>query len=92
MTGTDAITHIINLIPLTTKTSIGTKGYASSYDNIWIATNHTKSEYTNNASANPFVATLFPDEEQPFQRALEIISDHTPVSAEFKINKEDDDR
>ncbi len=82
---------VVNLIPATTKTSIGTRGMSKSYDNIWLQERHTAYEFTGRAGAYPFFEDLYPNAENPYRIARKEVSDHVPVWAEFATDRPDDD-
>jgi endonuclease/exonuclease/phosphatase family metal-dependent hydrolase len=85
------IPTIRNLIPSTTKTSIGKSGMANAYDNIWIQDQHTDWEYSGNSGAYYYFNDLYADAANRYQRARTVLSDHVPVWAEFRTDLEDDD-
>jgi endonuclease/exonuclease/phosphatase family metal-dependent hydrolase len=86
-----AIPPMTNLIPAATKTSIGIKGIANAYDNIWMQGNHTSREFTGRVGAYYFFEDLYAERENPYKAAREELSDHVPVWAKFQTALSDDD-
>lgn len=82
---------ITNVIPMDMKTSLGKKGLSESYDNIWLDQTFTSNEYTGNPEAYNFVEALFEGDEDMYGMAKTLVSDHLPVWAEFRTDREDDD-
>jgi deoxyribonuclease-1-like protein len=80
-----------NTIPPTTKTTLDSKKYVSSYDNIWYNATYTANEYTGNTGAIMTVERLFPDDTEGFKLTKQTVSDHVPVWAEFRVDGKDDD-
>lgn len=74
---------IINCISPNLKTTIGSKGYANQYDNIFISKIYTK-EYTGFSGG---VNTL---KNNNFKEVRKNISDHIPIFIEIDISKDDD--
>ena len=64
------------------KTTIGTKGYANQYDNIFISEIYTK-EYTGRSGG---VDTA----NEKYKQTRKMISDHIPVFIEVNITEDDD--
>ena len=73
---------IINCISPNMKTTIGTKGYANQYDNIFISEIYTK-EYTGRSGG---VDTA----NGKYKQTRQTISDHIPVFIEINILEDDD--
>lgn len=80
-----------HVIPETTKTSLSDKDFASSYDNIWFDATYTAHEFAGKGGAIDCVNEFFPGDPGRFKQAKELISDHIPVWAEFRLDQEDDD-
>ncbi len=74
--------RIVNCISPNMKTTIGTKGYANQYDNIFISEIYTK-EYTGNSGG---IDTA----NGRYKETRETISDHIPVFIEVDITEDDD--
>lgn len=74
--------EIINCISPNMKTTIGTKGYANQYDNIFISKIYTK-EYTGNSGG---IDTA----NGRYKETRKNISDHIPVFIEVDITEDDD--
>lgn len=73
---------IINCISPNMKTTIGTKGYANQYDNIFISEIYTK-EFTGRSGG---IDTA----NGNYKKTREVISDHIPVFIEADTSKDDD--
>lgn len=73
---------IINCISPNMKTTIGTKGYANQYDNIFISQIYTK-EFTGRSGG---IDTA----NGNYKKTREFISDHIPVFIEVDTSKDDD--
>lgn len=73
---------IINCISPNMKTTIGTKGYANQYDNIFISQVYTK-EFTGRSGG---IDTA----NGNYKKTRELISDHIPVFIEADTSKDDD--
>lgn len=73
---------IVNCISPNMKTTIGTKGYANQYDNIFISEIYTK-EYTERSGG---VDTA----NGKYKQTRKMISDHIPVFIEVNITEDDD--
>lgn len=73
---------IVNCISPNMKTTIGTKGYANQYDNIFISEIYTK-EYTG-------ISGGIDTAGNNYKEAREKISDHIPIFMEADITKDDD--
>lgn len=65
------------------KTTIGSKGFANSYDNFFISLKYTK-EFTGQSGAIDHTAG-------DYKKARSMVSDHLPVFIEVDISEEDDD-
>lgn len=74
--------EIIYAIDPTIKTTIGSKGFANSYDNIFLPLKYTQ-EFTGNSGAVDHTAG-------EFERSRKLISDHLPVFIEVNILEDDD--
>lgn len=74
--------NIINCISPNMKTTIGTKGYANQYDNIFISKIYTK-EYTGKSGG---IDTA----NGNYKKTRQMISDHIPVFIEADITQDDD--
>jgi endonuclease/exonuclease/phosphatase family metal-dependent hydrolase len=74
---------IINTISPDIKTTIGTKGFANAYDNIFISTKYTK-EYTGESGAIDYTGG-------DYKTVRKVVSDHLPVFIKVDISGEDDD-
>ena len=75
--------NIINTISPNMKTTIGTKGFANQYDNIFLSKKYTR-EYTGNSGG---IDTTNGD----YKYTRKYISDHIPVFIEVDISLKDDD-
>ena len=73
---------ITNCISPNMKTTIGTKGYANQYDNIFISEIYTK-EYTGRSGG---IDTA----NGNYKKTRKLISDHIPVFIEVNTSKDDD--
>ena len=74
---------IINTVDPSIKTTIGTKGFANAYDNIFISTKYTK-EYTGESGAIDYTGG-------DYKTVRKVVSDHLPVFIKVDISGEDDD-
>lgn len=73
---------IINCISPNMKTTIGTKGYANQYDNIFISEIYT-TEYTGRSGGIDTAAGNY-------KKTRKVISDHIPIFIEVDTTKDDD--
>lgn len=74
---------IVNTISPNMKTTIGTKGFANQYDNIFLSTKYTK-EYTG-------ISGGIDTTNKNYKYTRKYISDHIPIFIEANITSEDDD-
>ncbi len=72
---------IIYCISPNLKTTIGTKGLANQYDNVFIS--KYTSEFTGNSGALDFT-------RKNYKKARKEVSDHLPIFIEVNISKDDD--
>lgn len=76
------------LIKPPAKTTIGTKKISSLYDNIWFQSGYL-TEFTGNSGTYEFMHDLI-DDENVYEAARSLVSDHVPVWGEFSTEKDDD--
>ncbi len=82
------VEEIIWLIKPPAKTTIGTKTMSSLYDNIWFQSG-CLTEFTGVSGTYEFMHDLI-DDENVYEVARSLVSDHVPVWGEFATGKNDD--
>ena len=82
------VTGLTWTLNLPTRTSIGPSGMANLYDNMWFQSQFL-TEYTGQSGTNEFMHDLF--EDDIYASARTYVSDHVPIYAVFRTNRDDDD-